>query len=72
MRRPSFPRQLRPHALSPNAARVVVSQTVPILFGVPGGEGRRLRAEAIGNASPPVAAFSVGSGLLNFESSRSA
>lgn len=61
-----------PTRLSPNAARVVVSQTVPILFGVPGGEGRRLRAEAIGNASPPVAAFSVGSGLLNFESSRSA
>ncbi|WP_279633796.1 TadG family pilus assembly protein [Cupriavidus gilardii] len=61
-----------PTRLSPNAARVVVSQTVPILFGLPGGEGRRLRAEAIGNASPPVAAFSVGSGLLNFESSRSA
>ncbi len=61
-----------PARMSPNAVRVVVSQTVPILFGIPGGEGRRLRAEAIGNASPPVAAFSVGSGLLNFESSRSA
>jgi len=61
-----------PARLSPNAVRVVVSQTVPILFGLPGGDGRRLRAEAIGNASPPVAAFSVGSGLLNFESSRSA
>jgi len=61
-----------PTRMSPNAVRVVVSQTVPILFGLPGGEGRRLRAEAIGNASPPVAAFSVGSGLLNFESSRSA
>ncbi|UXZ34936.1 hypothetical protein K6V71_02500 [Cupriavidus gilardii] len=61
-----------PTRMSPNAVRVVVSQTVPILFGLPGGEGRRLRAVAIGNASPPVAAFSVGSGLLNFESSRSA
>ncbi len=61
-----------PARLSPNAVRVVVSQTVPILFGLPGGDGRRLRAEAIGNASPPVASFSVGSGLLNFESSRSA
>lgn len=61
-----------PARLSPNAVRVVVAQTVPILFGLPGGDGRRLRAEAIGNASPPVAAFSVGSGLLNFESSRSA
>ncbi len=61
-----------PARLSPNAVRVVVSQTVPILFGLPGGDARRLRAEAIGNASPPVAAFSVGSGLLNFESSRSA
>lgn len=51
--------------LSANAVQVVVTQTVPILFVIPGSASRQLRAEAIANASPPVASFSVGSGLLD-------
>jgi len=50
---------------SVNAVQVVVTQTVPILFVIPGGTSRQLRAEAIANASPPVASFSLGSGLLD-------
>lgn len=57
--------------LAPNAVQVTVTRTVPILFGIPGGKGRQLRAEAIATASPPVAAFSVGSALLEFDSARS-
>ncbi|MDW3684086.1 TadG family pilus assembly protein [Cupriavidus sp. CV2] len=51
--------------LSANAVQVVVTQTVPILFVIPGSASRQLRAEAIANASPPVASFSLGSGLLD-------
>ncbi|GAB7547974.1 TadG family pilus assembly protein [Cupriavidus sp. 8B] len=51
--------------LSANAVQVVVTQTVPILFVIPGSASRQLRAEAIANASPPVASFSIGSGLLD-------
>ncbi|MHA7684704.1 TadG family pilus assembly protein [Cupriavidus sp. PET2-C1] len=57
--------------LSANAVQVVVTQTVPILFVIPGSASRQLRAEAIANASPPVASFSLGSGLLDFNSGNS-
>ncbi len=46
-----------PATLSPNAVRVQATQTVPILFVVPGGRSRQLHAEAIASGSPPVAAF---------------
>jgi len=58
-------------SVSANAVQVVVTQTVPILFVIPGGTSRQLRAEAIANASPPVASFSLGSGLLDFQSANS-
>lgn len=51
--------------LSPNAVRVEATQTVPILFVLSGGQARQLHAEAIASGSAPVAAFSLGSGLLN-------
>ncbi|SPA21911.1 conserved exported hypothetical protein [Cupriavidus taiwanensis] len=51
-----------------NAVRVQATQTVPILFVIPGGQGRQLYAEAVASGSPPVAAFSLGSGLLDFTS----
>ncbi|MBB1632558.1 TadG family pilus assembly protein [Cupriavidus sp. UME77] len=57
--------------LSANAVQVVVTQTVPILFVIPGSASRQLRAEAIANASPPVASFSLGSSLLDFNSANS-
>lgn len=57
--------------LSPNAVRVQATQTVPILFVFPGGKSRQLHAEAIASGSPPVAAFSLGSGLLAFNSANS-
>ncbi|TWG81797.1 putative membrane protein [Cupriavidus gilardii J11] len=60
-----------PTQTTPNAVRVVATRTIPILFGLRGGPGRQLRAEAIATASPPVAAFSVGSGLADFDSARS-
>ncbi|MDK3026531.1 TadG family pilus assembly protein [Cupriavidus taiwanensis] len=49
-----------------NAVRVQATQTVPILFVIPGGKGRQLYAEAVASGSPPVAAFTLGSGLLDF------
>ena len=52
-------------ALAPNAVRVQASLTVPLMFVLPGGTSRQLHAEAIASASPPVASFSLGSGLLN-------
>lgn len=55
-------------ALSPNAVRVQGTLTVPLLFVLPGGTSRQLHAEAIAAASPPVASFSLGSGLLNLNS----
>jgi uncharacterized membrane protein len=51
--------------LSPNAVRVQASLTVPLLFVLPGGTSRQLHAEAIAAGSPPVASFSLGSGLLD-------
>ncbi|QYY27625.1 hypothetical protein K2O51_06635 [Cupriavidus pinatubonensis] len=57
--------------LSPNAVRVQATQTVPILFVLPGGQSRQLHAEAIASGSPPVAAFSLGSGLASFSSANS-
>lgn len=54
--------------LSPNAVRVQGTLTVPLLFVLPGGTSRQLHAEAIAAASPPVASFSLGSGLLNLNS----
>ncbi|WP_354685267.1 TadG family pilus assembly protein [Cupriavidus necator] len=57
-----------PTTVSPNAVRVQATQTVPILFVIDGGNGRQLRAEAIASGSPPVAAFSLGTGLLDVNS----
>ncbi|NOV27710.1 hypothetical protein E5S69_29945 [Cupriavidus necator] len=54
-----------PATVSPNAVRVQATQTVPILFVFNGGSGRRLFAESIASGSPPVAAFSLGTGLLD-------
>lgn len=54
--------------LSPNAVRVQASLTVPLLFVLPGGTSRQLHAEAIAAGTPPVASFSLGSGLLNLNS----
>lgn len=56
-----------PARVSPNAVRVQATMTLPILFVFPGTSGRQLRAEAIAAASPPVASFSVGSGLLRVD-----
>ncbi|WP_253700177.1 TadG family pilus assembly protein [Cupriavidus pauculus] len=53
--------------VSPNAVRVQATRTVPLLFVLPGGQSRQLRAEAIAAGSPPVAAFAVGSGLLDLD-----
>ena len=54
--------------LSPNAVRVQGTLTVPLLFVLPGGTSRQLHAEAIAAGSPPVASFSLGSGLLDLSS----
>ncbi len=54
--------------VSPNAVRVQATLTVPMLFVLPGGPSRQLRAEAIAAGSPPVASFSLGSGLLDVNS----
>ncbi|SFI00088.1 Uncharacterized membrane protein [Collimonas sp. OK307] len=45
-----------------NAVKVIVSQTVPVFFGL---GGRALSAEAIASGSSPIAAFSIGTGLLS-------
>ncbi|SCU74136.1 conserved exported hypothetical protein [Cupriavidus necator] len=57
--------------VSPNAVRVQATQTVPILFVIDGGGGRQLFAEAIASGSPPVAAFSLGTGLLDVSTANS-
>lgn len=57
--------------VSPNAVRVQATQTVPILFVIDGGSGRQLFAEAIASGSPPVAAFSLGTGLLDVSTANS-
>jgi uncharacterized membrane protein len=44
-----------------NAVKVVVTQTVPAFFGL---GGRTLNAQAIASGSSPIAAFSLGTGLL--------
>lgn len=54
--------------VSPNAVRVQATYTVPMLFVIPGGQSRQLHAEAIAAASPPVASFTLGSGLLDVNS----
>ncbi|PZX22408.1 conserved exported hypothetical protein [Cupriavidus phytorum] len=56
---------------SPNAVRVQATQTVPILFVLPGGAGRQLYAEAVASGSPPVASFSLGSGVLTADTAKS-
>lgn len=56
-----------PARVTPNAVRVQATLTLPVLFVFPGSGGRQLRAEAIAAASPPVASFSVGSGLLDVD-----
>ncbi|RZT29345.1 TadG family pilus assembly protein [Cupriavidus agavae] len=60
-----------PATVSPNAVRVQVTRTVPLLFVLPGGKSRQLSAEAIAAGSPPVASFSLGSGLVDFSSASS-
>jgi len=60
-----------PAMVSPNAVRVQATLTVPLLFILPGGQARQLHAESIAAASPPVASFSVGSGLLNLNTASS-
>lgn len=60
-----------PATVSPNAVRVQATQTVPILFVFDGGSGRQLFAESIASGSPPVAAFSLGTGLLDVNSANS-
>ncbi|MCO4863667.1 pilus assembly protein TadG-related protein [Cupriavidus sp. WGlv3] len=57
--------------VSPNAVRVQATQTVPILFVFKGGSGRQLFAESIASGSPPVAAFSLGTGLLDVSTANS-
>ncbi|WP_223851596.1 TadG family pilus assembly protein [Cupriavidus pauculus] len=54
-----------PATVSPNAVRVQATMTLPVLFVFPGSSGRQLRAEAIAAGSPPVASFSLASGLLD-------
>ncbi len=54
--------------VSPNAVRVQATLTVPLMFVLPGGQSRQLHAEAIAAGSPPVASFSIGSGVLNLNS----
>lgn len=54
-----------PATVAPNAVRVQATMTLPVLFVFPGSSGRQLRAEAIAAGSPPVASFSLGSGLLD-------
>ncbi len=58
--------------VSPNAVRVQATLTVPMLFVLPGGQSRQLHAEAIAAGSPPVASFSLGSGLLNLNTASGA
>ncbi|SCB31962.1 TadG family pilus assembly protein [Cupriavidus alkaliphilus] len=60
-----------PATVSPNAVRVQATQTVPILFVFDGGSGRQLFAESIASGSPPVAAFSLGTGLLDVSTANS-
>lgn len=57
--------------VSPNAVRVQATHTVPMMFVLPGGQSRQLRAEAIAAGSPPVASLSLGSGLLNLSTASS-
>jgi len=54
--------------VSANAVRVQATYTVPVLFVLPGTASRQLRAEAIAAGSPPVASFTLGSGLLDLNS----
>lgn len=54
-----------PATVAPNAVRVQATMTLPVLFVFPGSSGRQLRAEAIAAGSPPVASFSLASGLLD-------
>lgn len=54
--------------VSPNAVRVQATLTVPLLFLLPGGQSRQLHAEAIAAGSPPVASFTIGSGILSVSS----
>lgn len=66
-----FSAAYNPAQVSPNAVRVQATQTVPILFVINGGGGRQLFAESIASGSPPVAAFSLGTGLLDVNSANS-
>ncbi|AOZ01813.1 hypothetical protein BKK81_20820 [Cupriavidus sp. USMAHM13] len=52
-------------ATTANAVRVTATQTVPVLFVIPGSSSRQLRAQAVAVGSPPTASFSIGSGLLD-------
>lgn len=52
-------------ATTANAVRVTATQTVPVLFVIPGSSSRQLRAQAVAIGSPPTASFSIGSGLLD-------
>ncbi len=66
-----FSAAYNPAQVSPNAVRVQATQTVPILFVINGGGGRQLFAESIASGSPPVAAFSLGTGLLDVSTANS-
>ncbi|RDK07435.1 TadG family pilus assembly protein [Cupriavidus lacunae] len=66
-----FSAAYNPAQVSPNAVRVQATQTVPILFVIKGGSGRQLFAESIASGSPPVAAFSLGTGLLDVSTANS-
>ncbi|GJG94482.1 TadG family pilus assembly protein [Cupriavidus pauculus] len=57
--------------VAPNAVRVQGTLTVPLMFVLPGGASRQLRAEAIASGSPPVASFTLGSGVLDFNTANS-
>ncbi|AEI79163.1 hypothetical protein CNE_2c01770 [Cupriavidus necator N-1] len=66
-----FSAAYNPAQVSPNAVRVQATQTVPILFVINGGGGRQLFAESIASGSPPVAAFSLATGLLDVSTANS-
>ncbi|MBB3016274.1 TadG family pilus assembly protein [Cupriavidus alkaliphilus] len=66
-----FSANYAPEKESPNAVRVQATQTVPILFVLPGGAGRQLYAEAVASGSPPVASFTLGSGVLTADTAKS-
>ncbi|WP_194270656.1 TadG family pilus assembly protein [Glaciimonas soli] len=55
--------------VSLNAVKVVVTQTVPIFFGL---LPNTISAQAIASGTTPIAAFSLGTGLLSLCSSNSA